>query len=183
MTSLRKDYMTREQIIAIYSDNGLEAPNKGVLTQILNAFNQEKGQEIENAKKTASDEAEAKYKGFVKPEDHQKVLDELTAEKGKGALAERKAKYKAANLNIDDEDVLNLVEAKLKDSKKFDSDLAEYVKAHPSFVKADGGASKEDNPPKVKVTIGGTGSDDSAQKIVGDMSMADAVADYYKGTK
>lgn len=126
--------MTREQINTIFTDLGLETPNKGVVNALLNAFNQEKGTEIDNAKKTAKDEAEAKYKGFVKPEDHQKIVDELNAEKGKAALNDRKAKYKAKNLNIDDEDVLALIDGKLKDSKDFDKDLDDYIKAHPSFV-------------------------------------------------
>lgn len=126
--------MTREQINTIFTDLGLETPNKGVVNALLNAFNQEKSVELDNAKKTAKDEAEAKYKGFVKPEDHQKIVDELNAEKGKAALNDRKAKYKAKNLNIDDEDVLTLIESKLKDSKDFDKDLDDYIKAHPSFV-------------------------------------------------
>lgn len=126
--------MTREQINTIFTDLGLETPNKGVVNALLNAFNQEKSTELDNAKKNAKDEVEAKYKDFVKPEDHQKIVDELNAEKGKAALNDRKAKYKAKNLNIDDEDVLTLIEGKLKDSKDFDKDLDDYIKAHPSFV-------------------------------------------------
>ena len=126
--------MTREQINTIYTDLGQEAPNKGIVNALLNAFNTEKGAEIDNAKKTARDEVEAKYKGYIKPEDHQKIVDELNTEKGKAALNDRKAKYKAKNLNIDDEDVLALIEGKLKDSKDFDKDLDDYIKAHPSFV-------------------------------------------------
>lgn len=172
--------MTREQLLAIYSDNGAEAPNKGIITQILNAFNQEKGQEIENAKKTATDETEAKYKDYVKPEDHQRIVDELAAEKGKGAQAERKTKYQKANLNVEDEDIFNLVDSKLKDSKDFDKDLAEYVKAHPSFLKT---SPEKDPSPAKKVTIGGTDSEHGTKTIVDTMSMTDAVADYYKDTK
>lgn len=126
--------MTREQINTIYTDLGQEVPNKGIVNALLNAFNTEKGAEIDNAKKTARDEVEAKYKGYIKPEDHQKIVDELNTEKGKAALNDRKAKYKAKNLNIDDEDVLALIEGKLKDSKDFDKDLDNYIKAHPSFV-------------------------------------------------
>ena len=182
--------MTREQIISTFADNGLEAPNKGVVTQMLNAFNQEKAQEIFNAKEKAFDEAEAKYKDFVKPEDHQKVVDELTAEKGKGALVERKAKYKEANLNIDDEDVLTLVESKLKDSKDFDKDLAEYVKAHPSFVKSgnndDKGKGKEEpkqpNPTKT-ITIGGAGSNPSGSDNAKANTLAGAISQHYEENK
>lgn len=154
--------MTREQINTIYTDLGQEAPNKGIVNALLNAFNTEKGAEIDNAKKTARDEVEAKYKGYIKPEDHQKVVDELTAEKGKGALAERKSKYQKANLNVDDEDVFNLIDAKLKDSKDFDKDLAEYVKAHPSFIKSQSNDDKKKGEPnpnnQQQVTIGGAGS-------------------------
>lgn len=176
--------MTREQIIAVYTDLGQEAPVKGVVTSLLNAFNQEKAKDIETAEKTARDEAEAKYKGYIKPEDHQKIVDELNAEKGKGALAERKAKYKEAKLNIDDEDVLSLIEAKLKDSKEFDKDLAEYVKAHPSFIKQEVKEDKGKNPnpaPKQEkvITVGGTGSDNGTQKI-NEFNLGDAIAEHYK---
>lgn len=175
--------MTREQIIAIFTDLGQEAPNKGLVTMLLNAFNQEKGQEIETAKKTATDEAEAKYKGYVKPEDHQKIVDELATEKGKGALATRKAAYEKANLNIKDEDIFNLIESKLKDSKDFDKDLAEYVKAHPSFVNQASNAkatTQEPNPtPSVKVKLGGTGSEGGTQNI-NDFSLDAAVEEHYK---
>lgn len=131
---VKKGNMTREQVVTIFTDLGLEAPQKGVVNALLNAFNQEKSNEIETVKKTAEETVEAKYKGFVKPEDHQKIVDELNQEKGKAALNDRKAKYKAKNLNIDDEDILTLIDGKLKDSKDFDKDLEEYVKAHPGFV-------------------------------------------------
>lgn len=173
--------MTREQIITIFTDLGIEAPQKGVVTSLLNAFNQEKGQEVENAKKTATDEAVAKYKDYVKPEDHKKVVDELNAEKGKGALAERKAKYKEVNLNVDDEDVFNLIDTKLKDSKDFDKDLAEYVKAHPSFVKA---AEKKEKQQSngTKVTIGGAASDKGASKEVS-YNLGEAISEAYSENK
>lgn len=174
--------MTREQLAAIFTDNGLEVPNKGVLSQFLNAFNQEKITDILNAKTKAFDEAEAKYKGFVSPEDHQKIVDELNTEKGKGALAERKAKYQKANLNIEDEDVLSLVESKLKDSKKFDEDLADYVKAHPSFLKVAEPPKEKGKPaPQQKVVIGGAGSDKGEPSA--DFSMQDAVKEYYSQDK
>ncbi len=167
--------MTREQINTIFTDLGLETPNKGVVNALLNAFNQEKGVELDNAKKTAKDEAEAKYKGFVKPEDHQKIVDELNAEKGKGALIERKTKYQKANLNIDDEDIFTLVDSKLKDSKDFDKDLEEYVKAHPAFVKAQSKEPKQPEPKPVevaKVTLGGGSSSSANTEVTGDLSSA-----------
>lgn len=171
--------MTREQINTIYTDLGMEAPQKGVINQLLNAFNQEKGQEIENAKKAVQDEMMAKYKDYIKPEDHQKVVDELNAEKGKGALATRKAAYQKANLNIEDEDILTLIEGKLKDSKEFDKDLAEYVKAHPSFLKQ--AKPQEEPKPKpnpVKVTLGGAGTEQGGK--VESLDLGAAINEYYK---
>ena len=170
--------MTRDQINNIFTDLGIDAPQKGVVNALLNAFNQEKAVEIYNAKSKAFDEAEAKYKDFVKPEDHQKVVDELTAEKGKGALATRKAAYQKANLNIEDEDILSLVESKLKDSKKFDEDLAEYVKAHPSFLTQQKPAEEPKKPNPVKVTLGG--ADNQVQGKVEPLNLGAAINDYYK---
>ena len=177
--------MTREQINTIFIDLGIEAPQKGVVNALLNAFNQEKAQEIDNIKKSATDEAEAKYKGYIKPEDHQKIVDELNAEKGKGALAERKAKYQKANLNIDDEDILAIVESKLKDSKKFDEELADYVKAHPSFVKqiVKEEPKAEEKPQQTKViTIGGASSDKNNGQN-NSLDLNGAINDYYSDKK
>ncbi len=174
--------MTREQLLAIFTDNGLEAPNKGVINQLMNSINSDKAQEVEAAKKTAKDEAEAKYKGFVKPEDHQKIVDELNAEKGKGALAERKAKYEKAKLNVEDEDILALIEGKLKDSKDFDKDLEAYVKAHPSFLKQE--PKKEETPqPQVqpkKVIVGGV--DTQGTNPSKPLNLGDAIKEHYTPT-
>lgn len=172
--------MTREQINTIFTDLGIDAPQKGVVTALLNAFNQEKGQEIENAKKAIQDETVAKYKDYIKPEDHQKVVDELNAEKGKGALATRKAAYQKANLNIDDEDILNLVDSKLKDSKEFDKDLAEYVKAHPSFLKQEVKPQEEPKPKTdpLKVVLGGAKTETGGK--VEALDLGSAISDYYK---
>ena len=173
--------MTREQINTIFTDLGIDAPQKGVVTALLNAFNQEKGQEIENAKKTATDEAVAKYKDYIKPEDHQKIVEELNAEKGKGALAERKAKYQKANLNIEDEDILNLIEGKLKDSKDFDKDLAEYVKAHPSFLANPKAKAKEEpkQPQTDPIIVGGAGGN-QGEKV---FDLGAAVNEHYGSNK
>ncbi len=175
--------MTREQLLAIFTDNGLEAPNKGVISQFMNAINSEKAQEIETAKKAAKDEAEAKYKGFVKPEDHQKIVAELEAEKGKGALAERKAKYQKANLNVDDEDLFNLIDGKLKDSKDLDKDIAEYAKNHPNFLKTQGD-SKEKKPEGqvTKVTVGGSDSVKNGEKEQSN-TLAGAITSHYSEDK
>lgn len=174
--------MTRDQIASIFTDLGLEAPNKGAVTALLNAFNQEKAVEIFNAKSKAYDEAEAKYEGYIKPEDHQKIVDELNTEKNKGALAARKEKYKNANLNVDDEDVFNLIDGKLKDSKDFDKDLEEYVKAHPSFLTQ----AKEKEPAKktpTPVKVGGAGGQQGggAQQPVFDMGAA--INEHYDSNK
>ena len=97
--------------------------------------------------------------------------------KGKAALNDRKAKYKAKNLNIDDEDILNLIEGKLKDSKDFDKDLEEYVKAHPSFIKAEQKTEPKTPEPKTKVTIGGGSSEKTDPNPGG---LLGAVNEHYK---
>lgn len=170
--------MTREQIITIFTDLGIEAPNKGIVTNLLNAFNQEKGEEIALAKTSTKEEIEAKYKDYVKPEDHQKVVDELATEKGKGAVATRKAAYEKAKLNIDDEDIYNLLESKFKDSKDLDKDLSEYVKTHQSFIKTDAPKQKKETPTPVStVLIGGsTTTEKNPQQT---LKMTDAIAEYY----
>lgn len=176
--------MTREQLLAIFTDNGLEAPNKGVINQLMNSINSDKAQDVEAAKKAAKDEAEAKYKGFVKPEDHQKIVDELNAEKGKGASAERKAKYEKAKLNVEDEDILALVEGKLKDSKDFDKDLEAYVKAHPSFLKQEEGKKEENPAPQlkpIKVNMGGV--DNENLNPTPKYNLGNAINEHYSDNK
>lgn len=122
--------MTRQEITECLKDLGVEEPSKVLVSGLLNKFNEEKRNTIIET----TDKITADFKDYVKPEDHQKLVDELNAEKGKAALNDRKAKYKAKNLNIDDEDILALIEGKLKDSEDFDKDLDDYIKAHPSFV-------------------------------------------------
>ena len=173
--------MTRNEIIEYLKDLGIEEPSKVLVSGLLNKFNEEKRNVIvETTDKIMSD-----IKDWKKPEEYQKVVDELNAEKGKGALAERKAKYQKANLNIEDEDILALVESKLKDSQKFDEELADYVKAHPSFLKATNADNKKEEQkqqtPQQKVVIGGAGSDKTQNKD--SFSMQDAVKEYYSNQK
>lgn len=128
--------MTRDQINTIFTDLGLEAPNKGAVTALLNAYNQEKAAEIENAKAKAIEETEAKFKEYKSPDDFKKINDELTSLKDSTAKASRVAKYKAKGFNTDDEDVANMLDNKFKDSKEdeLDNALDAYAKAHPSFL-------------------------------------------------
>lgn len=130
--------MTRDQINTIFTDLGLEAPHKGAVTALLNAYNQEKAAEIENAKAKAVEEVEAKYKDYKSLEDFNRVNDELTTLKDASAKATRISKYKAKGFNTDDEDVANMLDSKFKDSKEdeLDKALDAYAKAHPSFLTA-----------------------------------------------
>lgn len=126
--------MKREQIVAVFTDLGLEVPDKTVVTALLNVYNQEKSVEIETAKAKAVEETEAKYKDYKSLEDFNKVNDELTTLKDASAKATRISKYKAKGFNTDDEDVANMLDSKFKDSKDFDKELDAYAKAHPSFL-------------------------------------------------
>ena len=144
--------MTRNELTECLKELGIEEPAKALVTGLLTKFNEEKRNVIvETTNKIMED-----VKDWKKPEEYQKVVDELNLEKGKGALAERKAKYKKANLNIEDEDILNLVESKLKESKDFDKDLDEYVKAHPSFIVSEGTNANDNNQQQIgtEVTLG-----------------------------
>lgn len=127
--------MTREQITTILTDSGVEA-QKGLVTALLNAYNQEKSVEIEAAKAKAVEETEAKFKDYKSPDDFKKINDELTTLKDSSAKATRIAKYKAKGFNTDDEDVANMLDGKFKDSKEdeLDKALDAYAKAHPSFL-------------------------------------------------
>lgn len=142
--------MTRDQIATIFTDLGLEAPNKGAVTALLNAFNQEKSQEIETAKTKAVEETTLKFKEYKSPDDFKKINDELNSLKDASAKATRVAKYKAKGFNTDDEDVANMLDSKFKDSKEdeLDKALDDYAKAHPSFLTA-----KETQPTGKKSTF------------------------------
>ena len=141
--------MTREQITTILTDSGVEA-QKGLVTALLNAYNQEKSVEIEAAKAKAVEETEAKFKDYKSPDDFKKINDELTTLKDSSAKATRIAKYKAKGFNTDDEDVANMLDSKFKDSKEdeLDKALDAYAKAHPSFLIA-----KETQPTGKKSTF------------------------------
>jgi len=111
--------MTREQLISMLQEGGVEDPSKSMVRNILNAFTTEK----DNAVAQATTTAEEKFKDYVKPEDHQKIINENATLKDASAKANRLAKYKEHKLL---DKYAEDVDAKLKDSKDFDKDLAKY---------------------------------------------------------
>lgn len=171
--------MKREQIIAVFTDLGLEAPDKTVVTALLNAYNQEKAVEIETAKAKAVEETEAKYKDYKSLEDFNKVNDELTTLKDASAKATRISKYKAKGFNTDDEDVANMLDSKFKDSKEdeLDKALDAYAKAHPSFLTAK-------NPSGKKSTFfQGLGGNQSKESEGENQKMNDSIRGAFGGAK
>lgn len=111
--------MTRETLISMLQEGGIEEPSKSMVRNILNAFTTEKDTAVAQATTTA----EEKYKDYVKPDDHQKLKDEIATLKDASAKATRMAKYKEHKLL---DKYAEDVDAKLKDSKDFEKDLAKY---------------------------------------------------------
>lgn len=141
---LRDLGLTDDQVDAVMKLNGQDVNNakSGVLEEL-----KEKNSRIaalEAEVKTAKEDAEAKFKDYKSPEEHQKVVEELTTLKDASAKATRIAKYKAKGFNTDDEDVANMLDGKFKDSKEeeLDKALDAYAKAHPSFLTVKGPSGK-----------------------------------------
>lgn len=128
--------MKRDELNQLLVDSGVE-PSKAVVSALLSAFNEEKRNAIvETTAKITKD-----FEGYVSPEDmqnyvskeeHSKVVNELTTMKDAKFVEERKAKYKASNFNVDDEDTFSFIDSKLKDAS--DEEIAAYAKEHPSFL-------------------------------------------------
>lgn len=156
--------MKREQITEILAEAGVEV-SKAVVTNLMNTINEE----IRNVRVESANKALDDFKEWYSPEEYKKLQDELAGIKDTSAKKDRVAKYKALNINVDDEDILNLIDSKFKESQNLDNELAEYIKSHPSFLtqqvkqpeqkkeqqpdryefnanKGGGGAKKEDAP-------------------------------------
>lgn len=152
---------------------GVETPTKAQVSALLNFRRETIDAEVTEQVKEAETKVRDEFKDYVKPEDYKKVTEENASLKDSSAKATRIAKYKELNINVDDEDVLNLVDAKMKESKDIDKDLAEYVKSHPSFVKT---VEKKTETKKVQFK----GMEDSDKGKTEVKTMQDAVAEYYK---
>lgn len=122
--------MTREEIAAIAAENNVELP-KGFISQILTAFNSEKKNAVVEAANKALDD----FKDWKSPEEYAELENKINEMTESTAKQGRVAKYKEAGLNVDDEDILTLIDGKLKDEKDLAKAITEYAKAHPSFVK------------------------------------------------
>lgn len=119
--------MNREQSRELLKELGVENPTSMQVTGLLNAIKEDK----DAAVKSAVEQTEAKYKDFVKPDDHKKLQDEIATLKDSSAKAERTAKYKDAKLADKWHEHADSI---LKDSKDFDNDLKKFVKDNPELL-------------------------------------------------
>lgn len=147
--------MTKEQFNSLAQEFGLELP-KGFARAVFDQFNEEKSQAIAEAKKEAEASTKELYKEHISKEDADALRTEIATLKDSTAKESRIAKYKSKNINVEDADILTLIESKLKESKDFDKDLDEYVKAHPSFVHAE--QKKQEEPKQVEFMANKGGS-------------------------
>lgn len=120
-----KENMTREQIKNMLIESGVEAPSNLLISALLDSFNSEKKQAVDEATKTATEKAQEAFKDYVKPDDYKKLQDEMSNLKDSSAKAERTAKYKAKGVS---DKYLDFADSKLKDSKDFDKDLETFIK-------------------------------------------------------
>lgn len=158
--------MTREQINQILSEGGVDTSNSKLLVNaLLNAFNDEKKNAVEEASKAAKEEVTAQFKDYVKPEDYKKVTDEIAALKDAGAKSERTSKYKALGLK---DKWVDFADGKLKESKDFDKDLEKFKKENAELFEA-----SNSNPAQQKATIkfGDVGSGQTEAKTSANTGM------------
>lgn len=74
MTSLRKDYMTRDELNSILTDLGIE-PTKAMVTALLTRFNEEKRNAIAETTEKMLDD----IKDWMSPENYQKLQSDYDA--------------------------------------------------------------------------------------------------------
>ncbi len=119
--------MTREQIITILQDGGVENAStlKLIVNSILDLAN--------NEKKTLAEEIETKYKEYHSKEDYEKIEKKLNDTINANAKNERVNKYKLKGIN---EKYIDFADNLLKDSKEFDNDLDKYINDYPEQFKA-----------------------------------------------
>lgn len=174
--------MTREQINQILSDGGVDTANsKLVVSALLNAFNDEKRSAVEEASKTAKEEASKKFEGYVKPEDFKKAQEEIESLKDAGNKTNRTSKYKEKGLK---DKWVEYAESKLKDSKDFDKDFEEFVKNNAELFesKTDTKEKKEtpveEQNPSAKIQFGNVTTTSVGETK--EFTLDDAVSEYYK---
>lgn len=119
--------MTREQIITILQDGGVEnaATLKLIVNSILDLAN--------NEKKALVEEIETKYKDYHSKEDYEKIQQKLNDTINANAKNERINKYKGKGIN---EKYIDFADNLLKDSKDFDNDLDKYINDYPEQFKS-----------------------------------------------
>ena len=162
--------MTRDEIAAIAAENGVELP-KGFVSQVLTAFNAEK----KNAVVEAADKALNDFADWKSPDEYAELEQKLADIQESSKKQERVAKYKEHKLNVDDEDILALIDGKLKDEKDFDKAIEAYVKSHPYLIKQEQQPAPEKKQPvQKKEVIGNPKTGDEHQKEPA--TMAEAVA-------
>lgn len=120
--------MTREQLISILQEGGMENPSKLVINSILNVVNDEKRDAVNEAiERTKGD-----FKGYKSKEDVESLEKQIADLKDAGAKAERVNKMKLKGIN---EKYIDFADGLLKESKDFDKDLEKYVGNYPEQFK------------------------------------------------
>ncbi len=116
--------MTREQIISILSEGGIENPSKLVVNSLMALHNDEKKAAVAEAEAFAKE----KYNGYKSKEDYEALEQEIAALKDAGAKADRVNKLKLKGIN---EKYIDFADGVLKGSKDFDKDLEKYLNDYP----------------------------------------------------
>ncbi|MCM1556760.1 MAG: hypothetical protein NC087_04420 [Anaeroplasma bactoclasticum] len=116
--------MTREQIVAILTEGGIENPSRLVVDTLIARYNDEKKAAVAEVEASAKE----KYNGYKSKEDYEALEKEIATLKDAGAKADRVNKLKLKGIN---EKYIEFADGLLKDSKNFDKDLEKYFSDYP----------------------------------------------------
>lgn len=152
--------MTRKETKEWLENIGVENPSKDQIDSAMAHFNKAKEEaqaeippfDKEGYKKQLEAEFDEKLKGYISIEEHNKTVEELNGLKGAKAKDDRYKKYKELGA-VDDESVLEFLDAKFSKSEKIEEEMKAYLEAHKNFA----ANNNNPNPAPKKEPIGKVG--------------------------
>lgn len=137
--------MTRQELIDILHDGGVENPSKLMINSIMDQVVAEKKQAVEDAVSTATAEVKESYKDYKTPDEYNALQNEIANLKDADNKASRTAKYKEAGLL---DKYIKLAEADLKDAENWDEAFNKWKKDNAELFQTTKQEETQPTPPK-----------------------------------
>lgn len=163
--------MTREQLINLLTEGGVENPGKLLVSTLLNSFQEERNEAVKVAVQEKENQLKEQYKDYKSPEDYKTLADENATLKDSSAKTARVAKYREKGIN---EKYFDYADSVLKGEKDLDAKLDEFISNNSELLVA---KKTPQNPAPAKFGKVQTQTD---PQIETPATFADAVRQHYE---